>query len=318
MGAAHGFARDNTTTRRTGNYRWPSLISLGAGTAVAIPYRRGIARPRPSRPPAHSAAPTTTICYIDLEQKTLQPLDNPFGPRTRKCSSRRVRCQRSMSHWIAIAERRAFVPAEETHFGDEHCPIGTTPSRPAGPTRSAPSRRPEEGRPCVDVPLALVEHARGRHRVPVQAVGCAAGDVAYNLPSRSWIRPARRWRCTAMPIWHPGLVFNRPGHGGERECKSLLDQALVLCVSAGGVAIHHIDIRVRRRRPWEAVQSILYRVSDKPGPDPTVRETQRLHGPEYLNHRGLAGDERGNIGGRGDQDCEPWRWLVARIKLRTS
>src|SRR6516162_7809876 len=29
----------------------------------------------------------------------------------------------------------------------------------------------------------------------------AAGDVAYNLPSRSWIRPARIWRCTAMPTW---------------------------------------------------------------------------------------------------------------------
>jgi len=28
-----------------------------------------------------------------------------------------------------------------------------------------------------------------------------AGDAAYSLPSRSWIRPARRWRCTAMPTW---------------------------------------------------------------------------------------------------------------------
>ena len=39
---------------------------------------------------------------------------------------------------------------------------------------------------------------------PVQAVACAcyvAGAVAYSLPSRSRIRPARRWRCTAMPIW---------------------------------------------------------------------------------------------------------------------
>ena len=39
---------------------------------------------------------------------------------------------------------------------------------------------------------------------PVQAVACAcyvAGAVAYSLPSRSWIRPARRWRCTAIPIW---------------------------------------------------------------------------------------------------------------------
>jgi 5-methyltetrahydropteroyltriglutamate--homocysteine methyltransferase len=39
---------------------------------------------------------------------------------------------------------------------------------------------------------------------PVQPVPCVcavASDVAYSLPSRSWIRPARRWRCTAMPIW---------------------------------------------------------------------------------------------------------------------
>src|SRR6516165_8057347 len=38
----------------------------------------------------------------------------------------------------------------------------------------------------------------------VQAVARAcsvADDVAYSLPSRSRIRPARRWRCTAMPIW---------------------------------------------------------------------------------------------------------------------
>jgi hypothetical protein len=37
-----------------------------------------------------------------------------------------------------------------------------------------------------------------------QAVACAcsvAGGVAWSLPSRSWIRPARIWRCTAMPIW---------------------------------------------------------------------------------------------------------------------
>jgi hypothetical protein len=69
----------------------------------------------------------------------------------------------------------------------------TTTSRPARPARSAPQSAPRGRRPpCVEVPLALVEHARGRHRVPVQAVVCAAGDVAYSLPSRSWIRPARR------------------------------------------------------------------------------------------------------------------------------
>ena len=55
--------------------------------------------------------------------------------------------------------------------------------------------------PGVDITLALVEHARGRDPIPVQTVACAAGDAAYNLPSRSWIRPARIWRCTAMPTW---------------------------------------------------------------------------------------------------------------------
>jgi hypothetical protein len=37
-----------------------------------------------------------------------------------------------------------------------------------------------------------------------QAIACAcyvACDGAYSLPSRSWIRPARRWRCTAIPTW---------------------------------------------------------------------------------------------------------------------
>src|SRR6266446_4868107 len=40
--------------------------------------------------------------------------------------------------------------------------------------------------------------------IPHQAVARAcsvAVDVAYSLPSRSWIRPARGWRCTAMPTW---------------------------------------------------------------------------------------------------------------------
>src|SRR6266446_5313400 len=40
--------------------------------------------------------------------------------------------------------------------------------------------------------------------IPRQAVARAcsvAVDVAYSLPSRSWIRPARIWRCTAMPTW---------------------------------------------------------------------------------------------------------------------
>ena len=61
-----------------------------------------------------------------------------------------------------------------------------------------------EGARLVDVPLALIAYAACCHRVPAHAVACgysAAGNVAYSLPSRSWIRPARRWRCTAMPTW---------------------------------------------------------------------------------------------------------------------
>jgi len=44
----------------------------------------------------------------------------------------------------------------------------------------------------------------GLEGFPIQAVAGAcsvAGDVAYSLPSRSWIRPARIWRRTAIPTW---------------------------------------------------------------------------------------------------------------------
>ena len=107
------------------------------------------------------------------------------------------------------------MPAEEIHFGDEHwldrdyyavAPCWASAER----AQSAPRGRRS---PCVEVLLALIEHARGRHRVPVQAVVCATGDVAYSLPSRSWIRPARRWRCTAMPIW-----FGRFGCRRRSNC----------------------------------------------------------------------------------------------------
>ena len=80
---------------------------------------------------------------------------------------------------------------------------GLRPRR-AGPRRSGLGQIAHSCRrhtPGVDITLALVEHARGRYPIPVQTVACAAGDVAYNLPSRSWIRPARIWRCTAMPTW---------------------------------------------------------------------------------------------------------------------
>src|SRR5438094_8546319 len=56
--------------------------------------------------------------------------------------------------------------------------------------------------------------------IPGQAVACAcsvAGGVAYSLPSRSWIRPARIWRCTAMPTW-----FGRSlGHAAYSFCRVL-------------------------------------------------------------------------------------------------
>jgi hypothetical protein len=37
-----------------------------------------------------------------------------------------------------------------------------------------------------------IGHTHARRRVSVQAIVGAADDVAYSLPSRSWIRPARR------------------------------------------------------------------------------------------------------------------------------
>jgi hypothetical protein len=58
-------------------------------------------------------------------------------------------------------------------------------------------------------PLALVGHAYGRRRVSVQAIACAAGDVAYSLPSRSWIRPARGPHC------HRGR--GRPAKGSHEQ-----------------------------------------------------------------------------------------------------
>src|SRR4029077_8291096 len=80
------------------------------------------------------------------------------------------------------------------------CRDGLRPRRPGprrpclGQAEDACRRRP----PRVEVPLALIKHARGRHRVLSSGSVACAGDVAYSLPSRSWIRPARRWRCTAM------------------------------------------------------------------------------------------------------------------------
>ena len=50
-----------------------------------------------------------------------------------------------------------------------------------------------------------VEELRGGASViRGQAVACVCSvsvGVAWSLPSRSWIRPARIWRCTAMPTW---------------------------------------------------------------------------------------------------------------------
>ena len=56
--------------------------------------------------------------------------------------------------------------------------------------------------------------------IPGQALACpcsVAVDVAKSFPSRSWIRPARRWRCTAIPTW-----FGRsPGHAAYSSCRVL-------------------------------------------------------------------------------------------------
>ena len=45
--------------------------------------------------------------------------------------------------------------------------------------------------------LATVAEFRYR----LSRVYSVADDAAYSLPSRSWIRPARRWRVTEMPTW---------------------------------------------------------------------------------------------------------------------
>src|SRR6516165_6128841 len=93
--------------------------------------------------------------------------------------------------------------------------VGSTPTSP-GPSyarlsKALASRRGPSGPNCT---------ATCCHRVPAHAVTCAysaAGNVAYSLPSRSWIRPARRWRCTAMPTW-----FGRSlGHAKYSSCRVL-------------------------------------------------------------------------------------------------
>ena len=85
---------------------------------------------------------------------------------------------------------------------------GLRPRQP-GPRRSGLGQIAHSCRrhtPGVDITLALVEHAHGRYPIPVQTVACAAGDVAYNLPSRSWIRPAAAYPLLRKPAAMPLIV----------------------------------------------------------------------------------------------------------------
>jgi hypothetical protein len=108
-----------------------------------------------------------------------------------------------VEHPALVADRilgyAAIVGRENVVAGTDCGPRRPGPCRPCvGQAADACRRRP----PCVDVPLALVKHARGRHQLRLSRLFCSvAGYVAYSLPSRSWIRPARRWRCTTTPIW---------------------------------------------------------------------------------------------------------------------
>src|SRR5262245_48466225 len=98
-------------------------------------------------------------------------------------------------------------------------PISHAPAA-ARPARAALSR-PSSRRVTAIAPATVLSNAMLRSKLAtrlerrgrwtcwsprpssVQAVprACSvADDVAYSLPSRSWIRSARRWRCTAMPI----------------------------------------------------------------------------------------------------------------------
>ena len=70
-------------------------------------------------------------------------------------------------------------------------------------------------------PFEPVEELRGgASMIRGQAIACACSvsvGVAWSLPSRSWIRPARIWRCTAMPTW-----FGRSlGHAAYSSCRVL-------------------------------------------------------------------------------------------------
>jgi hypothetical protein len=107
--------------------------------------------------------------------------------------------------------------------------------------------------------FGLVEEREvGAFMIPSQVVACAgsvAGDIAYSLPSRSWIRPARIWRCTAMPTW-----FGRSlGHAEYSSCRVLpVARARTRSPRFGALGLRSADSLVavfggRPRRPRVAV-----------------------------------------------------------------
>ena len=130
-----------------------------------------------------------------------------------RCSSPAPRVSSSQFRHAAVRPylRRRWPPVADdagcAHRADRgwrrkaRAPRGPGPRRPClGQAEGACRRRS----PRIAVPLAVVAHTIRWHRVRVRAVACAysaAGGVIYSLPSRSWIRPARRWRCTAIPTW---------------------------------------------------------------------------------------------------------------------
>ena len=83
-----------------------------------------------------------------------------------------------------------------------HLPIGGVLIRAKDVTPSGRTPQSQVNLPATEG----AQHSGDRRTVAGQgqAVACAcsvAGGVAWSLPSRSWIRPARIWRCTAIPIW---------------------------------------------------------------------------------------------------------------------
>src|SRR6266436_484224 len=100
--------------------------------------------------------------------------------------------------------------------------------------------------------------------IPGQAVACAcsvAGGVAWSLPSRSWIRPARIWRCTAMPTWfgrslgHAAYSSRRVLPVARARTRSPRPGLRALGSSPAGLLVDALGARPRPRVALEAFAS---------------------------------------------------------------